>query len=125
MHRPLVGIIADGLHVDPLVLELVRRAAGPRVVLVSDATAAAAAPPGGYRLGGVEIESAHTGVVRTADGRLAGSALTLDAAMRNWMSMTEASPAEAIAAASEAPAAALGLAAGLRAGMRRRHRPAR
>lgn len=114
--RPLVGIIADGLHVDPVALELARRAAGPRVALVSDATAAAAAPPGHYRLGGIEIESTHTGVVQTADGRLAGSALTLDAAMRNWMSMTGASPAEAIAAASEVPATALGLAIGLRPG---------
>ncbi|HEU0024817.1 MAG TPA: hypothetical protein VFQ12_09315, partial [Thermoleophilaceae bacterium] len=31
--RVLVGVIADGRHLDPLVLELVRRAAGPRVVL--------------------------------------------------------------------------------------------
>ena len=48
---PRVGVIADGLHVDPLVLELVRRAAGPRVVLVSDATPAAAAPPGTLQVG--------------------------------------------------------------------------
>ena len=31
--RALVGVIADGLHVDPLVLELVRRTAGPRAIL--------------------------------------------------------------------------------------------
>jgi N-acetylglucosamine-6-phosphate deacetylase len=114
--RPVVGIIADGLHVDPIVLEVVRRAAGPRVALVSDATPAAAAPPGRYRLAGIEIESTHAGDVRTAEGRLAGSALTLDAAMRNWMSMTRASLAEAIAAASEVPAAALWLMIGLRPG---------
>jgi N-acetylglucosamine-6-phosphate deacetylase len=114
--RPSVGVIADGLHVDPLVLELVRRAAGPRVVLISDATPAAAAPPGRYRQAGVEIESTDDGVVRTPEGRLAGSALTLDIAVRNWASMTEASLAEAIAAASEAPAAALGLTPGLRPG---------
>ncbi len=114
--RAMVGIIADGLHVDPIVLEVARRAAGPRVVLTSDAAAAAAAPPGTYRMAGVEIESDRSGAVRTAAGRLAGSALTLDAAVRNWASMTEASLAEAIAAAGEAPAAALGLAAGLRPG---------
>jgi N-acetylglucosamine-6-phosphate deacetylase len=54
--------------------------------------------------------------VRTAEGRLAGSTLTLDGALRNWLSMTNASPAEAIAAASETPAAALGLMAGLHPG---------
>jgi N-acetylglucosamine-6-phosphate deacetylase len=51
--------------------------------------------------------------VRTADGRLAGSSLTLDAAVRNWTAFTEASPAEAIAAGSEVPAAILGRAGGL------------
>jgi N-acetylglucosamine-6-phosphate deacetylase len=112
--RPRVCVIADGLHVDPIVLELVRRTAGPRVVLVSDATPAAAAPPGKYCFANVEIESFESGIVRTAEGRLAGTALTLDAALRNWASMTEASLGEALAAASEAPAAALGLGAGLR-----------
>jgi N-acetylglucosamine-6-phosphate deacetylase len=112
--RPRVCVIADALHVDPIVLELIRRAAGPRTVLISDATPAAAAPPGRYSFANVEIESVESGLVRTAEGRLAGSALTLDAAVRNWASMTEASLGEAIAAASEAPAAALGLAAGLR-----------
>jgi N-acetylglucosamine-6-phosphate deacetylase len=114
--RAKVGIIADGVHVDPLVLELVRRSAGPRVVLISDATPAAAAPPGRYELGGVEIESTPAGAVRTAEGRLAGSTLTLDGALRNWLSMTNVSLAGAIAAASETPAAALGLTAGLHPG---------
>jgi N-acetylglucosamine-6-phosphate deacetylase len=114
--RVLVGVIADGAHVDPLVLELVRRAAGPRVILVSDATPAAAARAGTYRMGGVEIDHTGTDPVRTAAGTLAGTALTLDAAVRNWAAMTEASLAEAVSAAAEAPAAALGIPAGLRPG---------
>jgi N-acetylglucosamine-6-phosphate deacetylase len=116
--RPRVGVIADGHHVDPIVLELVRRALGPRAILVSDATPASAAPPGTYRLAGVEIHSDRGGLVRTGQGRLAGSALTLDAALVNWVSMTEASLGEAIAAAAESPAAALGTAGGLRPGSR-------
>jgi N-acetylglucosamine-6-phosphate deacetylase len=111
-----VTVIADGLHVDPQVLEIVRRAAGPRVVLISDATPAAAAPPGVYEMAGVEIESDASGVVRTSSGQLAGSALTLDAAVRNWATMTEASPAAALAAAGEVPAAALGIRADLQPG---------
>jgi len=114
--RALVGVIGDGLHVDPLVLELVRRMAGPRTILISDATPAAEAPPGRYSMAGVAIECTEAGIVRTAEGRLAGSALTLDAAVRNWASMTGASLGEAIAAAGETPAKALGLDAGLRAG---------
>jgi N-acetylglucosamine-6-phosphate deacetylase len=114
--RAAVSVIADGLHVDAIVLELVRRAAGPRAVLVSDASPAAAAPAGRYRLAGVAIEHTREGHVRAADGRLAGSALTLDAAVRGWVSLTRSSLAEAIAAASEAPAAVLGLPAGLHAG---------
>ncbi len=114
--RAGVSVIADGVHVHPLVLELIRRAAGPRVVLISDASAAAAAPPGSYRLAGVEIESSPSGVVETAEGRLAGTALTLDGALRNWASMTDATLGEAVAAATEAPARALGLNAGLEPG---------
>jgi N-acetylglucosamine-6-phosphate deacetylase len=48
-------------------------------------------------------------VARTPDGRLAGSTLTLDDAVRNWCALTAATPAEALFAASEAPAAAAGL----------------
>jgi N-acetylglucosamine-6-phosphate deacetylase len=114
--RLWVNVIADGHHVDPLVLELIRRAAGTRIVLVTDSTPAAASPPGSFEMAGVAIERVADGPARTRDGRLAGSALTLDAAARNWSAMTEASLAEAFTAASEAPAAAIGLSPGLRAG---------
>jgi N-acetylglucosamine-6-phosphate deacetylase len=114
--RTHVGVIADGVHVDPLVLEIVRRAAGARVVLISDATPGAAAPPGRYEMAGIEIESTPDGGVRSAGGRLVGSSLILDAAVRNWASMTEATLAEALVAATEAPAAALGVEAGFQPG---------
>ena len=108
-------LVADGVHVDSTVLELARRAAGPRTILVTDATPGAAAPPGRYRMGGVEIEAAG-GVARTADGTIAGSILTLDAAVRNWRSMTSATLAEALFAAGELPARSVGLPSGLGAG---------
>ena len=114
--RAAVCVIADGHHLDPVVLELIRRAAGRRVVLVSDASPAAAAPPGRYTLAGVEVESSEEGGVRNIEGRLAGSALTLDQALANWVALTGASIAEAIAAASEGPAAVLGLHPGLHPG---------
>ena len=111
-----VGIIADGHHVDPTMLELVRRAAGARVVLVSDASPAAAAPPGRYVIGDVPIERTTDGVARTPDGVLAGSAIMLDEAVRGWAALTNATLAEAIAAAAEAPADVLGLPAPLTEG---------
>jgi N-acetylglucosamine-6-phosphate deacetylase len=114
--RLRIGVIADGLHLDPLVLELVWRAAAERVVLVSDAAPGATAPPGRQQIAGVEVSSSDTGAVTTSEGRLAGSTLTLDAAVRNWTSMTKASFPQAITAASETPAAAIGLASGLRPG---------
>jgi N-acetylglucosamine-6-phosphate deacetylase len=104
-----VAVIADGVHVDALVLELIRRAASRRVVLVSDATPAAAAPPGRYAMAGVVIEANGEGPARSPDGTLAGSTLTLDRAVRLWAELTDATLVEAIAAASESPAAAIGL----------------
>jgi N-acetylglucosamine-6-phosphate deacetylase len=104
-----VTVIADGIHLDPAVLKLIRDAAGSRVILVTDATAAAGVPAGRYETAGVEIEADPAGAARTADGRLAGSTMTLDAAVQNWASMTGASRAEAIRAGSEAPARAVGL----------------
>jgi N-acetylglucosamine-6-phosphate deacetylase len=107
--RPTV--IADGCHLDPLVLELVRRAAGPRAVLVSDATPLAAAAGDRASMGGVAIERSAGGAARTPEGQLAGSVLALDEAVRNWVAMTGATLGEALFAASEEAATAAGLGA--------------
>lgn len=109
-------VIADGVHVDPLVLALVDRAAGERVALVSDATAAAGAPEGRYRLAGAPIER-RGDVVVDAEGRLSGSALLLDRCIRRWRESTGASAAEAWAAGSDRPAALVGLEHGLVSGV--------
>jgi N-acetylglucosamine-6-phosphate deacetylase len=107
--RVAVSVIPDGFHVDRIVLRLVRRAAAARVVLVSDAAPGAAAPDGGYELAGVDVES-RAGRTTTADGALAGSAITLDAGVRRWMTLAGASLAEALVAAGERPGRLLGLA---------------
>lgn len=108
-------VIADGVHVDPLVLALVDRAAGERVVLVSDATAAAGAPEGRYRLAGAPIER-RGDVVVDAEGRLAGSALLLDRCVRRWYDATACPAADAWAAGSDRPAELVGLPHGLAPG---------
>ncbi len=108
--RLRVGVIPDGVHVDPLIMKLVWRAARGRVFLITDATPATCAPPGRYEMAGVTVEAAPGEPARAPDGRLAGSALTLDEAVRNWAAMAGATMAEAIAAGSEVPARAAGLA---------------
>ena len=78
----MVQLIADGVHVAGDLVRLAFAAAPGRVALVTDAVAAAAAPDGEYALGPLAI-TATGGVARDAGGRLAGSTLTLDAAVRN------------------------------------------
>ena len=67
------SFIADGIHVPPHALKVMLRAKGPgRSVLVTDATAAAAAPPGLYRFAGMAIEHCADGsacAFRPSDGR--------------------------------------------------------
>jgi N-acetylglucosamine-6-phosphate deacetylase len=103
--RVHVSVIADGVHLHPLALELVRLTAGRRIALISDSTPAAEAPTATYQMAGVPIQRAN-GAARTGDGRLAGTTLALDEAARNWGELTGATLAEALFAASEAPAAA-------------------
>lgn len=80
-------LIADGVHVDPAAMRLLFAAKGAaRVILVSDATSAAGMPDGTYRLGTFEVTVAG-GVCRNAHGRLAGSTLTLDRALRNVVAL--------------------------------------
>jgi N-acetylglucosamine-6-phosphate deacetylase len=116
--RLAVGVIADGRHLDARVLELIRRAAGARVVLVSDASPAAAAAPGEHVFEGRRVVLGADGAVRDAEGRLAGSAALLDDVLVTWLASTGASLGEAIAAATARPAAIAGLAPGLARGAR-------
>ena len=105
------SFIADGMHIPPDALKVMLRAKGlGRSILVTDATAAAAAPPGLYAFAGMAIERAADGSVRVPGSAvLAGSSLCLDQAVRNVVDWGLASPSEAIAMASFIPAALLGV----------------
>jgi len=107
--RVSLGLIADGIHVHPLVLALVRRLAGARIALVSDASPLAAGGCDRAVLAGTDLRAGSDGAPRTVDGRLAGSSMLLDEAVRRWRKFTAATLVEAVAAGSEHPAAALGL----------------
>lgn len=111
-----LGLIADGVHVDDAALALVSRAAAERILLVSDASPAAAAPPGRFTLAGVPVTGTADGRSLTADGAPAGAGVLLDGVVRHWARAAGTALPEALAAASERPAAAVGLRAGLAPG---------
>ncbi len=101
-------LIADGVHVDPPAMRLLLSCKGKdEVLLVSDGTAATGMPDGQYQLGGFEL-FVQGGVCRNAQGRLAGSTLTLDRAIRNMVAMSVPFPA-ALQMATRNPARVLGL----------------
>lgn len=101
--------IADGIHLPPFALKAMLRAKGfERSVLVTDAVCAADAPPGRYRFAGMAIERAIDGSVRVpGSGVLAGSALTLDQAVRHIVMWGFATLDDAIRLAAANPVAAL------------------
>ena len=77
------GLIADLHHVAGPVCRLAFQAAPGRVVLVTDAVAAAGMPPGRYVLGGQEVVVDAGGLPLRADGTISGSGLRLDGAVAN------------------------------------------
>lgn len=103
--RLAVSLIADLAHVHPALLRLAFRAKGRgRVVLVTDAVAWRSG-----RVGTIEMAPGDDGVPRLPDGTLAGSALTMDRAVRNAVQAAGVDLAEAVTAAAATPAALLGL----------------
>jgi N-acetylglucosamine-6-phosphate deacetylase len=104
-----VELVSDGVHVHPAALRLAARAKPGRVVLVTDAMAAAAAADGDYRLGRLTVE-VRDGVARLADsGAIAGSTLTMAAAVRYAVQVAGLPLEDVVRAATAAPAALLGL----------------
>jgi N-acetylglucosamine-6-phosphate deacetylase len=103
-----VALIVDGIHLHPATVGLVR-ALKPahQVVLITDAMAGMAAGPGPYALGDLTV-SVDEMSARNADGGLAGSILTLDQAVRNYVAFAGCPPAEAWSAASANPAKVIG-----------------
>lgn len=77
-------LVADGVHLHDGMLGFATSVAGPeRAALITDAMAAAGMPDGEYELGGQAVTVAD-GVARLSrDGAIAGSTLTMDAALRH------------------------------------------
>jgi N-acetylglucosamine-6-phosphate deacetylase len=106
----MASIICDGLHLpDYFVKNVVRAKGRSRVILISDATAAAGAPAGRYTLGGVAIEAGGDGALRLpGTPYLAGSTLTMDRAVANCAAFAGIPLTPAIDMATANPARLLG-----------------
>jgi N-acetylglucosamine-6-phosphate deacetylase len=101
-------IICDGVHTAPEIVDLWWRAKGPRrAILVTDAMSATGMPDGEYQLGGFTVQ--------VADGRaslgdvLAGSVLTLDRALANFLEFTGANLEQGLRLLTGNPAEMTGL----------------
>jgi len=101
----LASIIVDGHHLTEYFVKNVVRCKGTdRVILITDAMAAAAAPPGTYRLGEVLAEAQPDGAVRLpGTPYLAGSALTMERAVDNVRRFAGVPLGEALAMAASHP----------------------
>jgi N-acetylglucosamine-6-phosphate deacetylase len=107
--RLTADIIADGVHTDPSVVKLFLNAKGPeRAILITDAISATGMSDGKYKLGQFEVEV--KGDRCEYQGKLAGSVLTLDRAVRNVMNFAQWKLQQAIRLATLNPARLLGVA---------------
>jgi N-acetylglucosamine-6-phosphate deacetylase len=103
------GIIVDGRHVHPQVLKLALRCKShDRFMLVTDALANVGTTRQSFKLQDATIRI-ENGVYVDENGTLAGSALDMSQAVRNAMNDLGVDLFEALAMASAAPAAFLGL----------------
>jgi N-acetylglucosamine-6-phosphate deacetylase len=107
----LASMIVDGHHLPPATVKTMVRAKTPaRVVLVTDAIAAAGQPPGEYQLGELKVRLDENGRVAVpGQPNLAGSALTMDRAVGNMVRFAGVTLEEALAMASTRPASYLGI----------------
>jgi len=104
-----VELVADGVHVHPAMLGLAAAAKPHLTALVTDAMAAAASADGAYLLGSLAV-SVQDGVARLSDsGAIAGSTLTLSAAVRYAVQVAGLTLVDAVRAATATPATMLGL----------------
>ena len=100
-------LICDGIHSAPEMTKLWWRAKGPyRAILVTDAMSAAGMPDGEYRLGGLTVQVTNGRAM--SDGVLAGSVLTLDSALVNFLAFTGATLEQGLRLLTGNPAALTG-----------------
>lgn len=107
--RIFAQIIADGIHVHPVLVDLLIRVKGvERTILITDSIRATGISDGNYALGDLEI-NVQKGIARTSSGSLAGSTLTLDQSIRNTMKFANLNFQSALRMATSVPTEAMRL----------------
>lgn len=98
------SIIADGVHLHPTAFSVAWQSNPKGLILVTDAMAAFGLEDGTYSLGNMQVEKIGNRAVLAGTQILAGSVLSMDAAVRNMIQFTGCSVVEAIESASLKPA---------------------
>jgi N-acetylglucosamine-6-phosphate deacetylase len=100
-------VIADGMHVNPVMVKLLLNIKGcENTVLITDAISATGMPDGHYQLGPIEVELKDGRCL--SEGKLAGSVLTMDCAVRNVMEFAQWDLQQSLRAATLNPARVAG-----------------
>jgi N-acetylglucosamine-6-phosphate deacetylase len=102
-------VIADGQHLHRAALRMIHASAPGRLALITDATPAAGLPDGEYSLGEIPIRKRGERVDLADGSSLAGSALTMDRALRNAMDLLGLDSWEAAEMVSGVPARVVGM----------------
>nr|WP_318469301.1 N-acetylglucosamine-6-phosphate deacetylase [Photobacterium leiognathi] len=108
-HDMLAELIADGIHVHPVMMQLAYRMKGyQQLALITDCMRAGGLSDGKYQLG-AQMITVTNGEARTDDGSLAGSTCSLDQALRNMIMLAGAPEWEAVQMATSVPAKYVGI----------------
>ena len=101
-------LICDGIHVDPMLVRLFWKAVGrDRGILITDGMSATGMPDGEYLLGGLRVQVKDGRCMH--EGHLAGSVLTLDRALKNFIDFTRAGLPDAARLVTVNPASLTGV----------------
>ncbi|MDX8365973.1 N-acetylglucosamine-6-phosphate deacetylase [Cytobacillus sp. IB215665] len=104
-----VEMIVDGIHICPEMVQLAYHSIGKeRTILVTDAMRAKCLKGGVYDLGGQNVTVSNSKATLD-DGALAGSLLTMDQAMRNMLTYTDATLGDLTTITSKNPAKQCGV----------------
>jgi N-acetylglucosamine-6-phosphate deacetylase len=102
-------LIADGIHVHPVMLRIAATAMPQRIALVTDAMRACGLADGNYKLYGYDV-SVSEGAARLPNGTLAGSVLTMSGAVKNMVELADVPIEMVLPLATSVPARVIGVA---------------
>ncbi|MCS5732656.1 N-acetylglucosamine-6-phosphate deacetylase [Herbiconiux daphne] len=105
--RIALELIVDGFHVHPDVVKMAFLIAPHRIVMITDAMAAAGSSDGHYRLGSLNVSVSDGRALLSGTSTIAGSTLTQDAALRWAVEVSGVDPVLAVAALTATPARAI------------------